>query len=144
MLGVETGIVHCGGVVRGLRIVCALVALLAVAGCATRSYTPTVRYTLTPEVTVPKSEPSEMTLAVRPMETARPYGQAIVYLDANNELGQYENVEWAELPRDTVLRTLMDAVIATGRFADVGIAQNMSQPDLILTGQLRRFDLDRT
>jgi ABC-type uncharacterized transport system auxiliary subunit len=68
----------------------------------------------------------------------------IVYRDADSELGQYENVEWAELPRDAVVRALLDAVIATGRFADAGLATNMTQPNLILTGQLRKFDLDRT
>lgn len=143
-IGAETGTVHRGRTTRGLRLLCAFVALLAVAGCATRSYTPTVWYVLTPEVSVSATESSGKTLAVRPMETARPYGQMIVYLDEHNELGRYQDVEWAELPRDTVLRALMDAVIATNRFSDVGVAQNMSQPDLILTGQLRRFDLDRT
>ena len=121
-----------------------VLALVMLAGCDTRSYTPTVRYTLTPDVTVAKSDPSDRTLAIRPFEAARPYGQMIVYRDANSELGQYENVEWAELPRDAVVRTLLDAVIATGRFADAGLATNMTQPNLILTGQLRKFDLDRT
>lgn len=68
----------------------------------------------------------------------------IVYREADNELGQYEDVEWAELPRDAVVRALLDAVIATGRFADAGLATNMTKPNLILTGQLRKFDLDRT
>jgi ABC-type uncharacterized transport system auxiliary subunit len=52
--------------------------------------------------------------------------------------------QWAERPRDTVVRALMDGLVASERFADVGYASAMSVPNYVLTGELRRFDLDRT
>lgn len=123
-----------------------IVAGISVApGCFTGApYQPTVRYTLETRCDVARAEPSGRSLGVRAVETALPYKQKIVFRDAGLVLGQYEHAEWSELPRDFVTRALMDAIIATGRFADVGDASDMAMPDLILTGYLRKFDEVRT
>jgi len=124
-----------------MRWAATLMAVLA-AGCATRSYEPPTRYTLGPQVEVKAVTPTEKILAVRSLDGARPYRQQIVYRDGL-QLGHYANVEWADLPSDAVTRALTDALIATGRFVDVGAAADINRPDYVLTGQLRKFDLRR-
>jgi ABC-type uncharacterized transport system auxiliary subunit len=121
-----------------------LLSTFLVAGCATPKYTPTTRYALHPPVKPAEATPTDKTLAVRPLDAARPYGQTIVSREAGDVLVPLNQVEWAEQPRDIVTRALIDALVATHRFADVGSALDMHQPDLMLTGQLRAFDLVRT
>lgn len=122
-----------------MRYAAGLLALL-MAGCATRSFDPPIRYVLTPEWSVNQAQTADETLAIRPLTAARPYRQQIVYREGL-ELGQYARVEWAELPGDAVTRALSDAIRDTGRFSDVGVALNLRQPRYVLTGSLRTFDL---
>ena len=112
------------------------------AGCLVgRSYTPIIRYAVDPGVAVEHAESTSRTLGVRPLTPARPYTKAkIIYRTDDYELGQYDCAEWAELPCDVVTRALIDALVASNRFNDVGNALDMTAPDLVLTGQLRRFD----
>jgi len=124
-----------------MRWAAILMAVLTT-GCATRSYEPPVQYALGPQVEVKAANPTAKTLGIRSLEAARPYRQQIVYRDGLR-LGQYANTEWAVLPSDAVTRALTDAIVATGHFADVGAAADMSKPDYILTGQVRKFDLQR-
>lgn len=127
-----------------MRYAC-IVALVAIAGCATPTYTPPTSYAIEPAIDVPAAaQRSALSVGVRPLESARPYRQYIAFRDQGMVLGAYENHEWAELPRDVVTRALIDALAATNRFQDTGLAAVMSRPDLILTGQLRRFDEVRT
>lgn len=119
------------------------IALIGLA-CATPGYTPITRYFIDANVDVAKAQPSDKTLGVRALDAERPYKQKIVYRDAGFVLGNHEMIEWAELPRDVVTRALIDALVATGRFKDVGDAVNLAAPDLILTGELRKFDEVRT
>ncbi|GMV95565.1 MAG: hypothetical protein AMXMBFR82_53430 [Candidatus Hydrogenedentota bacterium] len=118
----------------------ALALAIAITGCATRSYNPPTRYLLEPKVEVLAAQPLRQTLALRSLDPARPYREKIVYRDGL-ELGQYQTLEWAELPANVVSRALGDALRATGRFADVGPAPDVSQPDYTLTGSIRAFDL---
>lgn len=118
----------------------AIALAIAIAGCATRSYNPPTRYLLEPHAESIRVKPTIQTLAVRDLDPARPYREKIVYRDGH-QLGQYMTLEWAELPADVVTRTLSDAIRATGRFADVGPAPDVSQPDYTLTGSIRAFDL---
>jgi len=69
---------------------------------------------------------------------------SLVFRETDHQIGCYPNVEWAEMPRDTVTRALSDALIAMGRFKDIGNAADLRAPDLLLTGQLRKFDEVRT
>jgi len=124
-----------------MRYIAGALAVL-IAGCATRSYDPPVRYLLAPQYEVTQVQPAQDTLAIRPLNPARPYRQNIVYRDGL-ELGQYVTVEWAELPGDVMTRTLTDAIRATGRFADVGPAPDVKRPAYVLTGSVRAFDLRR-
>jgi len=124
-----------------MRWMVVAVSLLATGCLTTKEFTPTLRYTLAP--TIPVTAPgrtSEETLAVRPLESARPYKQNIVYRNGL-EIGHYTSVEWAELPADAVGRALRDALLASGRYRDVGSALDLTKPTYILTGQLRKFDL---
>ena len=120
-----------------------LAAALIALGCATSNQSAT-RYVLDVRPDAPKAQPLDKSLGIRPLEAARPYKERIVYRDENYTLGAYETVEWAELPRDMLTRALTDALVATGRYRDVGNASDMTLPDYILTGELRRFDEVRT
>ncbi len=60
-------------------------------------------------------------------------------LDSAHQLSYRDRDQWAEPPPNTVTRALGDAVVATGRFKDVGNAADMARPDLLLTGELRMF-----
>ncbi len=120
------------------------VVVIVAAGCLSTTYIPTVHYTVDPEPRVDKTEPVDFTLAVRPLDPAQPYRQRIAYRDSGHILGYIPHAEWAELPRDVVTCALTDALLATERFQDVGEATDLRNPDLILTGRLRRFDQIRT
>jgi ABC-type uncharacterized transport system auxiliary subunit len=125
---------------------CVVVVLATVfAGCLSpRTYVPTMRYAVNPGIEVPRAEPTGRVLGVRLIEAGRPFNQDIVYFENPTVLRTHEHVEWAELPSVVVTRALVDAIEATGRFSDVGFAIDIELPDLILTGQLRKFDELRT
>jgi len=101
-----------------------------------------LRYAIEPKPAIAPAANSGKSLAVRPLEPARPYKQNVVYRQGP-ELGVYTTIEWAELPSDAATRALVDALAASGRFTDVAKAADVGIPDLILTGQLRKFDLVR-
>jgi len=123
----------------GLLLLSAL-AMLA-AGCLTSSYTPSTYYALAPSIDVEAVDGGSESLGVRPLAAAQPYKRRqMAYREGPYTLGYYENDEWAELPADTVTRALMDAVVATQRFHDVGYAVDLAAPEYVLTGELRRFD----
>lgn len=120
-----------------------LVVVLVMPACATGHYEPPVRYTLDPVPQVQQFEDSGLALAVRPLDVAEPFRKKVVYRDEGLKLGEYRGHEWAEPPGDLVSRALMDALRQTGRFEDVGLAIDLARPDLILTGDLRKFYIDR-
>ena len=127
---------------RFTQLSVALLALLG-AGCiGINKATPPLRYVLEPKPQIAQAENSGRTLAVRPLEPARPYKQNVVYREGA-EMGIYTLLEWSELPSDAATRALIDALNASGRFKDVAKAIDVGVPDFILTGQLRKFDLVR-
>jgi len=120
-----------------------LIAVIAI-GCAT-SYSPPTKYVLESDVQVAAAQqPLDKTLGIRPLVAARPYKQKVVYRESGFVLGEYSTVEWAELPADVVTRILSDSIVATHHFKDVGNAEDLALPDLVLTGELRKFDVVRT
>jgi len=120
-----------------------LIVTLIAAGCLTPRFTPPTKYFLQPGVNVTAAQTLDKTLGIRPIVAARPYKQKIVYRDAGFVLGEYSAAEWAELPADVLTRVLTDAIVATHHYKDVGNAADLSAPDLILTGELRKFDIVR-
>ena len=129
---------------RLFRPALASISLLVLLGCATRSYTRTVEYTLDPQVEVTPGQATDAILALRDLDAALPYKRDIAYLAEGLELGHFEKAAWAELPADIVTRELFDALFESGAFADVGYAIDISMPKYILTGELRKFHVDRT
>lgn len=120
-------------------------AALALAGCLS---TPTVHstryYTLTPAIEMGNATASGKTLGVRPIVSARPYKLEVAYTAEPNRLAYFTHAEWAEAPATVVDRALTDALLASGQFRDVGEAGDMTRPDYVMTGELRRFDADFT
>jgi ABC-type uncharacterized transport system auxiliary subunit len=114
-------------------------------GCLTpATVTPTQRFMLAPEPVVAEAEPSSLTLGMRPIIPARPYRIPMAYQEEDQRLSFRRNHDWAEEPFLMVTRAILDAVRDTGRFADSGDAADMPRPDLVMTGELRRFHEDRT
>lgn len=121
------------------RLILGFCTILCLAGCLSgRTVHPTKYYLLQPEVTVEKASASNLTLGMRPLETALPIERRMAYRTADGEVG-YRSTEWAERPGDTATRAILDALSASGRFRDAGPASEMARPDLMLTGELRRF-----
>lgn len=113
-------------------------------GClGPRTITAVAHYVITPAPVVAESVPGSHTLGLRPLATARPYTLAMAYVDADGRFGYRANEEWTESPSAVVTRALLDACIASGRFADVGDAADMARPDYLLTGEIRAFHEDR-
>lgn len=132
---------HCAAVIRSGR---ALVPLLFLTGCLTAAPTFPMRYyALEVAPSVETYPPLEKTLGIRDLLPARPYRLPMAYLTAEGLVQYRQNEQWAEMPEVVVTRALKDALVQTGRFADVGDAAEMKRPDLILTGDLRKFYEDR-
>ena len=115
--------------------------VLGFAGCSTVKYAPTLQFSVTPSVSVEETTSNGKILAVRSLDAARPYRANIVVRPEPNVIDSIPQRDWAEWPRDVVTRTLFDAIVATHRFKDVGLASNLELPDYILTGEVRTFDL---
>lgn len=113
-------------------------------GCLTPIINPTTQYRLSPPIDVERAEPTDRVLGYRPIESARTYKQPIVYHDTGYVIGVMGNAKWTREPADVVTQGIADAIIATGRFMDVGYAGDLARPDLLLTGTLRKFDQDRS
>lgn len=96
-------------------------------------------HTLDPVLHVAEFPASEKTLGVRPLHAARPYETAMAVVGEDKLLHFRQLDAWSETPDDFVTRALVDALAATHRFGDAGYAADMSRPDLILTGEIRKF-----
>ena len=127
------------------RLLLYCVLLTFTAGCL---HTPEVErtryYSVSPSVGAVQAERTDWTLGIRPMFASRAYGLQMAFLDDSYQIGYRSRDEWAEPPAHVVTRAVADALAATGRFADVGNAADMTRPDLLLTGELRLFHENRT
>lgn len=123
------------------RSVAGAVTLAAVlCGClGPKDYVERTNYILRPQLNVPKAAPTVKTVGVRPLAPAESVRDEIAYRKEAYELRYYDSARWAESPRDAVTRTLKDALLASGHFADVGDARDV-QPTLLVIGELREFE----
>jgi ABC-type uncharacterized transport system auxiliary subunit len=101
-------------------------------------------YAITPGVDVAAVAETDWTLGIRPLFASRSYGTAMAYLGENHQISYLLKDEWAEQPANTITRAISDALSSTKRFADVGNAADMVRPDLLLTGELRVYQENRT
>jgi len=113
---------------------------LALAGCfGAQEITPTRYYPVEPDIQVEAVDAAGLTLGVRQLAAARPYRMPIAYIETGDVLQFRSRDSWSELPADTATRAILDGIRATRRFSDVGDAADMARPDLILTGEVRKF-----
>jgi len=122
----------------------ALIAILAITtavGCVRPAIPPTLRYTIAPEISVETAPSTERTLGVRPLRAPLLYKTPILFTEGF-QLREYPHAEWAVRPDHTLTRAIIDALVATQRFQDVGDAPNVNRPELILVGELRAFEVD--
>lgn len=119
---------------------------ICIVGCLTpQDYTPLTQFTIDPNIDdIPTSLPSNTTLGIRRFTAAQPLKRDIFYRDPNLRVGNLLDAQWAEFPADMMSRYIFDAATASGRFVDVGLATDISRPTFLLTGDIRRFDLNRT
>jgi len=101
-------------------------------------------YSVTPMITVEPVPCTGLTLGIRPLFSTHTYGTPMAYLDNNHQLGYQSRAEWAESPSHVVTRAIQDAIAESQQFADVGNAADMTRPDLLLTGELRIYQENRT
>ena len=114
--------------------------VLIFSGCmTTRKIEPLSYYTITPNIQVEIGETTTATLGIRPLLSARHYNLAMAYQRDDHILEYRHNAQWAEQPSATITRAIRDTLIATNRFADVGLATEMARPDFLLTGEVRKF-----
>jgi len=122
-----------------------LFVTLAAVGCGGATYTPTLDYLVDPALHVQKApNKTDISLGLRPLESANPGLKSMSYTEDGVTLQQYPNAQWADAPRDVVMRALSDALSMTGHFHDVGNAADMATPDWTLTGTLRKYYEDRS
>jgi ABC-type uncharacterized transport system auxiliary subunit len=130
---------------KSKQVILITVLALALAGClSARNITPTRHYTVDAKVQVERGKSVEKTLGYRPLEVAQPYERRMAFVAKNHFLGYREREEWAEKPGETVTRVIADALADAGCFKDVGDASHLARPDLMLTGELRKFHENRT
>lgn len=124
----------------------AFVAVIALAGCLTpQDYTPVTQYTIAPDLSgLSVENGTGATLGIRRFGAAQPLKRDIFYRDPDLRVGNLLTAQWAENPADMMTRYVFDAATRSGRFKDVGLATDVAPPTYLLTGDLRRFDLDRT
>ncbi len=122
------------------------VATLSTSGCLTpQDYTPLAQYTIEPNLTeIPKTATTETTLGIRRFSAAQPLKRDIFYRDPDLRVGNLLDAQWAESPPDMMTRHVFDAATSSDHFQDVGLAIDVSRPTYVLTGDVRRFDLNRT
>jgi len=119
---------------------------LITTGCLTpQNYTPVMQFTIAPDFTdLPTARSSMATLGIRRLSASQPLKRDIFYRDPDLRVGNLLDAQWAENPADMMTRHVFDAAVASGRFHDVGLATDIPLPTFVLTGDVRRFDLDRT
>ncbi len=122
----------------------ALACLLALAGCfGAKTIVPTQYYILDPPLDITARQHAGPSVGVRPLLSALPIERRMAFREEGSKVG-YRETEWADRPVDALTRALLDGLAAGGAFADTGLASDMSRPELILSGELRRFYENRT
>lgn len=130
---------------RATHLCLLTLAAVTLAGClGAIPYTPIQRYGIVPEIDPVQRETAAGSIAIRPLEYAEPYTTTMVYRPDQYTVAYRDAEDWAEPPRDSVTRALLDSLAATNYFSDVGTASDVPLPRYILTGQVRRFDEMRT
>lgn len=119
-----------------------MLSLPAVTGCIRPHIVPTTYYTIAPSVSIEKAEPTDRTLGIRPLSAPLLYKTPILY-SKGLEVHAYPHAEWAMQPNEMVTRAITDAIVATQRFQDAGDAFHVKRPELLLVGDLRKFEVDR-
>lgn len=124
---------------KKLTVSIALALLVALASCS--SYRPTHYYAIDVEPTFEKEEnPLPLTVTVNSVRAPSRYQDQMVYRKSKYEMGFYELSEWIEPPAEMLTGAVSDALDASRLFRRVDALGIVSGSDLILLGELNRFD----
>lgn len=122
---------------RVLTASLSLAATFVLTGCLTPSGgAPPDQFLLRPAPLVQQADTVGLNLGLRPVEAARPFQLAMAYSEPDGRLNYYQSASWADYPAKILTRSLQEALDQSGRFGDVGMAAEMTRPDLILVGYL--------
>lgn len=121
-----------------------LLLAAATLGCQRPIAVPTQYYAVVSSPSVQAAQPTGLKLAVRPFDAVTIYRDRVAYRSADHVLTYYDKAQWAEPVAATVTRAIADGLLESGAFADVGSSLDMGRPELILLGEVRRYDEDRT
>lgn len=118
------------------------VLLLILPACLSPGeYDPVQYYDLRMDTEVSEAaESTGLKVAVRPLDYARAYKQSIVIRSQDNQLIYDDMNRWVELPREMITRELVDVLLDTRAFNDVAYSTDISAPNLLVQGELRKFD----
>ena len=53
-------------------------------------------------------------------------------------------IAWSEPPEDSLTRALIEKLLSTGAFSDVGLSGDTSIPDFLIQGEITEFREDRS
>ncbi len=119
----------------------ALVALALLASCGGK-IPPTNYYVL--DLPAPQAKPADTlpyTAVVMPFRGSEMLMQdRIVYRESANQVGFYEYHRWAEDPRETILRSLLNQLRAKGTFDRVVPFEGRTNADYVIRGQLDQLE----
>ena len=123
------------------RCALAIVLLALCVGCGGK-IPPTHYYVLDlPPAPNPASEALPGSAVIMPLRSSRMLIQdRIVYRPAQGEVGYYEYHRWAEDPRDTLTKSLIQHLRSRGAFSNVVPFDGRSKTDYIIRGTLERLE----
>jgi ABC-type uncharacterized transport system auxiliary subunit len=136
---------------RPLRcLLAALPLLLAACGLTSRSHVPIHYYTIempraapAKAPAAPAKAPAAKTLAIARLGSPSHYRDRIFYRDKERAAGYYENDRWVEAPADLLTRLLQRALQDAAVARTVASEALLHDADLLLAGELLRFDIVR-
>ncbi|HOO78362.1 MAG TPA: hypothetical protein PK636_00120 [bacterium] len=109
-------------------------------GCS-RSYLPTRYYRIdTVPVVARTTEPLGLSIKIEEIWAPAFYGVDMVYQDNAFEVGQYQYSQWTEPPNLLLYRAVFNSITASGLFSRVDGPLDTARTDLLLRGELFRFD----
>lgn len=124
---------------KKLKVIVVLAFALGLSSCS--SYIPTYYYMIDTDPEFEKADkPLPVSVTVGTLRSPSRYQDRMVYRKSRYEMGFYEYSEWIEPPAEMVTRAVVNALDASGLFSRVDTLDFTPGTDLIVLGEITRFD----